>query len=64
MSEPTWQNADTMEGQIWTLDSWKVLRRRGDNIFNVFNNGEVRALGFHNPIDAMRYVRLEIEKQK
>lgn len=64
LSEPTWQNAETMEGQIWTLDAWKVLRRRGDDIFNVYYNGELRAFGSSNPIDAMRYVRLEIEKQK
>lgn len=53
MSE--WKRLDTMRGEEWELGRWLVLRRRGDRIFNVFRDGQLRALGFRDAISATLY---------
>lgn len=41
-----WTYQSTMRGEEWTRGPWLALKRRGDNIFNLFHEGVLKALAF------------------
>jgi hypothetical protein len=55
MPSEIWKHSDTMRGDEWIWKEWLVLRRRGDDIYNVFRNGELLAMAFRDSILARHY---------